>query len=105
MRRLPGLIGVITLLLLAMAWAPWLSADAAGQRATDAFQLNWTGVIDGCGLNCQGCGVTATERRLIGYAVTIEYACGLLPADRPEFHERDTFYVSPLGTVHGLYGP
>jgi hypothetical protein len=37
--------------------------------------------------------------------VTIEYACGLIPADLPEYHQRATSFISPLGTVHGLPTP
>jgi len=37
--------------------------------------------------------------------VTIEYACGLIPEDLPEYHEHTTAFVSALGTVHGFPKP
>jgi hypothetical protein len=37
--------------------------------------------------------------------VTLEYGCGMLPADTPEYHERTLIFVSSLGTVHGIPKP
>jgi hypothetical protein len=91
--------------LALLMWAPWLPAQAAEARVEEGFGAAWQGVADGCGFNCQGCGVTAVRRLLLGYAVEIEYACGMLPVDTHEFHRVETLYVSPLGTVHGLRQP
>lgn len=104
MRRTGLVVGVLVGLLL-LLWAPWLSADAAQQRAVTAFQSAWSGVSDGCGFNCQGCGAVGATRTAFGWRVEVEYACGLLPADLPEYHRRDTLFVSALGTVHGINRP
>ncbi len=97
-------IGLGLLILLACApalyWAPWLSADAAQQRAEASFTSGWTGVVDGCGINCQGCGSVGAEHVPFGWRVELEYACGLLPADLPEHHRRTVLFVSAFGTVH-----
>ena len=73
------------LLLLGLAvWAPWLSAEWAGQKAVERFIGSWQGVVDGCGFDCRGCGVKGVERHLLGYRGELEYACGLIPEDTPE---------------------
>lgn len=97
-------IGLGLLLVLACAlalyWAPWLSAEAAEQRVEAAFTAAWAGVADGCGISCQGCGAKGAARAAFGWRVEIEYACGLLPPDRSEYHRRTLLFVSALGTVH-----
>jgi hypothetical protein len=98
----------LALLLIAVVlliWSPWISAHKAGNRVVAAFNAAWDGVIDGCGFECNGCGVKGTRKGVIGYAVSIEYACGLIPEDSPEYHITDVVFVTPLGTVHGLEGP
>lgn len=106
-----GLAVAVALVMVVLAglglliWAPWLPAQEAAARVESGFVAAWQGVADGCGFNCRGCGVTKTQRLLLGYAVEIEYACGLLPVDAREFHRIETIYVSPLGTVHGLRQP
>lgn len=54
---------------------------------------------DGCGFNCNGCGVQNTEKVLFGRKVSFIYACGLIPADLPEYHESAEAFVSFIGTV------
>lgn len=92
-------------LVLGALWAPWLKEQEVERRVVDAFSAAWQGVIDGCGFNCQGCGVKEVQRVLTGYAVDIEYGCGLLPRDSPEYHETHRVCVSVFGTVHGLPMP
>jgi threonine/homoserine efflux transporter RhtA len=104
-RRTTTTVLFVSALVLGLLWAPWLSREYAEKRLVDEFAAAWQGVIDGCGFNCQGCGVRNLQRVLIGYAATIEYACGLLPSDRPDFHETRRVHVSVLGTVHGLPTP
>lgn len=103
-RRLPLALILLLLLLALLAWSPWLSADFARQRAESAFSAGWQGVADGCGLNCKGCGAVQAGKTWFGYRVTVEYACGLLPADSPQYHRRAEGFVSFLGTVHSLPG-
>ncbi len=57
-------------------------------------------VQDGCGFNCKDCGFKSSEKTLLGRKVIIEYACGLLPSDSPEYHKKKELFVSFLGTVH-----
>lgn len=87
------------------AWAPWVSQDDAGRRAVQAFNEDWASVADGCGTNCKDCGVVSSRRVPFGVRVTIEYACGLIPEDSPEYHRQTGAFISALGTVHGLPGP
>jgi hypothetical protein len=95
----------VSALLLGLLWAPWLTREYAERRVVGEFTAAWQGVIDGCGFNCRGCGVKELRRVLTGYVATIEYACGLLPADAPDFHETRRVHVSVFGTVHALPTP
>ena len=102
-KRLTAL-GVIILIALVI-WSPWLTQHYAETRAVNWFTNSWQGVADGCGVNCVGCGAVASRRVPFGSLVTLEYACGLIPEDLPEYHQRATAFVSALGTVHGLPQP
>lgn len=94
-------LGIIMLL----AWTPWLTKYKAISAVETRFAQNWQNVADGCGFNCQGCGVTSARRVLFGTVVEIEYACGLLPEDTPEYHQRTSVFVSCFSTVHNLPEP
>jgi hypothetical protein len=96
---------VIIGLSVLLFWAPWITARYAEDAVVRNFEAGWEEVIDGCGFNCAGCGVIESERVPFGYRVQIEYACGMLPADLPEFHRQDELFVSLFGTVHGLHIP
>ena len=89
----------------ALAWSPWLTRASAEARAVDSFNKAWQFVADGCGTNCTGCGAVSSQRVPFGAFVTIEYTCGLIPADLPEYHQQSKAFVSALGTVHGLTKP
>ena len=93
---------VCIILLILLIWAPWITNDFAEKKVIQSFEAVYSDVVDGCGFNCEGCGVKESHRTLFGYTVTIEYACGMLPSDSPEFHRIDTIYVSLFGTVHGI---
>lgn len=97
-------VAALTLTVLA-AWSPWLTPESAKVRAVEAFTDAWESVADGCGLNCRGCGAISSQRAPFGALVTIEYACGMIPADLPEYHRQTIAFVSSLGTVHGLPTP
>lgn len=81
-------------------WSPWVTEPLARRRAMNSFAAGQVGIADGCGFNCKGCGAIGARKVAFGYEVRIEYACGLLPADAPEYHKTGVFFVSPLGTVH-----
>lgn len=96
---------VVMGLAVICAWAPWLTRVSAEQQALGSFNRAWESVIDGCGTNCKGCGAISSRRVPFGVLVTIEYACGMIPADVPEYHQQTTVLVSAFGTVHGLPRP
>jgi len=96
---------VFSVLVILLAWSPWLTRTSAETRAVDSFNKAWEFVADGCGTNCKGCGAVLSQRMPFGVLVTMEYACGLIPADLPEYHQRRNTFVSALGTVHGLPRP
>lgn len=97
---------ILAVLLIALiAWSPWLTISIAKVRAVDAFNRSWTSVIDGCGTNCKGCGAVEAQRVLFGVKVTLEYGCGMMPEDTPQYHKRASGFVSAFGTVHGFPKP
>lgn len=104
-RKFIFLWAVILALVVTLAWSPWLAGPRVEAIAENAFTRSWQGVVDGCGLDCAGCGVTSSRRALFGAVVEIEYACGLIPADLPEYHQQTTGFVSCFGTVHNLPEP
>ena len=106
MKRRFLILALVALVVFGLlAWSPWMTRERAETAATRQFAQNWQGVMDGCGLNCTGCGVTATRRVWFGYAVTLEYACGMLPADLPEYHQRARVWVTGVGLIFGLPRP
>jgi hypothetical protein len=94
-------VGISALLL----WSPWITSGYAEAAVVRSFEAQWENVVDGCGFNCQGCGVMESERVPFGYRVVIVYACGLLPADSPEFYRQSEAFVSLFSTVHELPMP
>ena len=90
----------LVVVLALLVSSPWLSTSHAEQRVVHEFEAAWRQVTDGCGFNCEGCGVTGSRRLVLGYLVEIQYACGLLPRDSPDSHVSARAYVSPFGTVH-----
>lgn len=100
-------VALLTVLALTLicTWAPWVHQGYAETRAVDTFNKAWAFVADGCGTNCKGCGAVSSWRVPFGVVVTVEYACGLIPADSPEYHQKSYAFVSALGTVHGLPAP
>ena len=105
MSRIVTILIVLGVLLLLVLWAPWLTQRYAEDKVIDQFNSAWDGVVDGCGFDCAGCGVTRSERTLFGFKVEIEFACGLIPEDAPEYHQVDRVFVSVFGFVTGLDAP
>ena len=87
-------------IVLMLVWSPWLTSTQATHLVNTAFDRKWHGIADGCSLGKAG--IQSVRRVALGYTATIEYACGMLPSNSPEFYRRATVYVSPLATVHGL---
>jgi hypothetical protein len=96
---------IFALLAGLFAWSPWITRKSAERRAVDSFNKAWESVADGCGINCEGCGAVSSRRVLFGVLVTIEYACGMIPADSPEYHRQSSVFVSTFGTAHGFPKP
>ncbi len=94
------IIASILVILVLLAWSPWITKSYAENRVVEAFEESQKDIVDGCGFNCNGCGVKESQKTLFGYFVKIEYACGLLPSDSPEYHRTTTKFVSFIGTVH-----
>jgi hypothetical protein len=105
MRRTLFLPFVLLAVFGILLWSPWITQEAAEQRTEQALQGTWLNVADGCGIGCNGCGAVQSQRVPFGVLVTLEYGCGLLPADTPEYHEKTVVFVSTFGTVHGIPNP
>lgn len=90
-------------ILVLLAWSPWITKDYAESRAVEEFNREWYQVQDGCGFNCQNCGIYKSEKTFFGYDVTILYSCGFKdypPTGSPDW--QDKIFVSPFGTVHTI---
>jgi hypothetical protein len=97
---------IIALVVISLfLWSPWINGQYAKERAVTEFERAWLNVADGCGFACHGCGAMASKKVPFGMQVTLEYACGMLPADSPENHQQASVYVSSLGKVYGLPTP
>jgi len=96
---------VILALFGLLLWSPWVTQETARQRTEQALLDAWLNVADGCGVDCNGCGAIQAQRVPFGMLVTLEYGCGMIPADTSEYHERTLIFVSTLGTVHGIPKP
>lgn len=98
-------LSILALGILALAWAPWLTPGVVRANVESAFEAAWDRIPDGCGLACENCGVHDIRWVPFGRTLELEFACGLIPEDRPEFHETRSITLSSLGTVHGLPRP
>jgi hypothetical protein len=98
---------MILIMLILLAWAPWVTEDYAEQKVIESFNNEWEGVQDGCGFNCPNCGIYNSEyspkKVIFGYKVTLLYSCGMKaspPTGLPDWN--DQIFVSFLGTTHTL---
>ena len=105
MGKKAAVLSIAACVLVLIIWAPWMTTRSAEEKVLDRFNSAWDGVVDGCGFNCTGCGVTRSEKTLLGVKVEIEYACGLIPEDTPEYHQVDQAFVYGFGLVTGLDTP
>jgi hypothetical protein len=99
-KKIIFIVAGLVVIVSGFLFSPWVTESFAKQRAIDAFEDKWKNVQDGCGFDCKDCGVKTSEKTLLGRKVVIEYACGLLPSDSPEYHKKKELFVSFLGTVH-----
>ncbi len=94
------IVGFIVLILT--TWAPWITTGVATRIVTKKFTAQWFGVMDGCVLNCDGCGIKKVQRTPFGVKVNIAYVCGVQQINSLANQKAKTIFVSFLGTVHGL---
>jgi len=106
MRRKLLTVTITTLVVVVLfLWSPWITGVYAKERAVAEFERAWLNVADGCGFACHGCGAIAVKKIPFGTQVTLDYACGMLPADLPEYHQKVNAFVSFTGKVYGLPTP
>ena len=106
MRRKLLTVAITTLVVVILfLWTPWINASYAKERAVAEFERAWLNVADGCGFACHGCGAIDVKKAAFGMQVTLDYACGMLPEDSPEYHQQADVFVSFLGKVYGLPTP
>jgi len=98
MKKLQAAVGIALVTLILLGWAPWLTKEYAEERAVRYFEEIWEGVIDGCGLNCEGCGIAETNRDLLGYEVGLQFRCGLYVDEQP--YDRNRYLVTPIGKIY-----
>ena len=91
----------IILLLIILAWAPWVTKNYSESRVIGFFESRQEGIMDGCGFNCDDCGVSGSSKALFGYIVRYGYDCGMkaFPGS-PSPRYVDKAFISFIGTVH-----
>ena len=88
------IIGFLILLVL-LAWSPWITKTYAEKKVIEAFEESQKGIVDGCGFNCEGCGIANSNKMLFGYKVNIKFKCGM-----KNYFREDTKFVSFIGNVY-----
>ena len=83
---------IIVLFLLALAFSPWLTKESAEKIVMKTFDSEQTGIIDGCGFRCEGCGIESSHKVPFGYLVTIKYKCGM-----KNYFRGEKRFVTPFG--------
>jgi hypothetical protein len=68
---------IVLVFFLILAWSPWITKEYAEKKAADTFNSAQNGIIDGCGLNCEGCGVVSSQKLLFGHSVILRNKCGI----------------------------
>ena len=96
---LTAIIAAIIILIALFAWAPWMSEASAKESVNAYFEKQNKGIVDGCGFNCDDCGIKNASKIPFGYSIEVEYACGLLPADSKQYHTIATINVYSWGTI------
>jgi hypothetical protein len=95
---------LITLLLIVVMFlslfSPWLTPSTVESIVINEMKNSQRNITDGCGINCNGCGIKNYKEASFGRYVDVEFACGMLPKYDPKYHKMTTFFVSFLGTVH-----
>ena len=88
------IIGLLIVSVL-LAWSPWITKNYAEKNVIETFEESQKSIIDGCGFNCEGCGVSNSYKILFGYEVNIKYKCGM-----KNYFREDTKFVSFIGSIH-----
>ena len=79
-------------LLVILAWSPWLTKNSVENIVRSVFESEQSGIIDGCGFNCDGCGVDSIQKVPFGYLVNIKYKCGM-----KNYFRGEKRFVTPFG--------
>lgn len=83
---------IALLLLVTLAWSPWLTKESAESTMRSVFESGQLGIIDGCGFGCDGCGVDSIQKVPFGYLVNIKYKCGM-----KNYFRGEKRFVAPFG--------
>ncbi|RXT06569.1 hypothetical protein [Ammoniphilus sp. CFH 90114] len=100
MNKLSMLAVLALVILFFIISSPWLTPSTINSIVASAIESSQEDMVDGCGMDCNGCGVKKVEKVAFGSIAKIEFACGLIPEDLPEYHEEARVFISFLGTVH-----
>lgn len=88
---------VVTMLVIVLSYfSPWITDNYARQAAITGFNHAWEHTNDGCGSDK----ALQSVKVPFGRNIEIEYGCGLLPSDSPEYRQKTEVFVSFIGTTH-----
>lgn len=83
---------IVLFLLILIAWSPWQLKESAESAVRGVFESEQAGIIDGCGFNCDGCGIESSQKIPFGYLVNIKYKCGM-----KNYFRGEKRFVTPFG--------
>lgn len=86
------LLIIVLFLLVILAWSPWLTKESAEKTVVSEFESGQTGIIDGCGFSCDGCGVETSQKIPFGYLVSTKYKCGM-----KNYFRGEKRFITPIG--------
>lgn len=89
---------LITPVVFILAWSPWITKDYAEKAVLKTFEKMNEEIVDGCGFNCDGCGIKESNKMVFGYKAIAEYNCGLISANSKNL--KASAFVSLFGNVY-----
>ena len=100
-KKISGLI--ILVLLVIIAWSPWITQETAFHLAETQFNEAWSGIIDGCGTAWNDLGAKDFRKIPFGAMLTLEYQCGLVMPGEPPLQTE--VYMSFFNVAFGYPAP
>jgi hypothetical protein len=90
-------------IVVLLAWSPWITQERAFSLVETQFNGAWDGVIDGCGTAGNNLGAKDFREVPFGATVMLLYQCGLVMPGAPPL--QTNVYVPFFGIAFGYPAP